>query len=91
MSTEIPPEIIDSLRPLFEEAEEKGLWFYSTFNQRWYSPNELRAEQENGNWCWNARNWKLGDPKKHLEELRHEIDAAIQLAADFEKRMKESK
>lgn len=89
--TEIPQEIIESLRPLYAEAEEKGLWFCSRHQTLWFSPSELRQAQENGSFRWGAWNWELRDPKERLEELRHEIATAIKAAADFEKRMKESR
>ncbi|TPG68639.1 hypothetical protein EEL31_08970 [Brevibacillus laterosporus] len=63
-------EILASLQPLFDQAEKKGLWFYSSYHDIWLSPSKLRQEQENGNFLWGAVNWQLRDPLERVVELK---------------------
>ena len=85
MSTEMSKGLTDSLQPLFEEAEEKGLWFYGAYHGLWLSPAGLREEHRKGRLRWGAVNWKLRDPKERLEELRRDAAKATKEADDFEK------
>ena len=62
-------EIHDGLKPLFEEAEAKQLWFYQPHQNLWFTPAELRAEQAKGKWIWGAGNWKLRPPQEELDRL----------------------
>lgn len=64
--------ILEQLEPLFKEAEEKKLWFYSRYQSMWFSPEELRDHHEHGTFIWGPRNWKLRDPEERLNELYEE-------------------
>ena len=77
-------EVTDSLKPLFEEAEEKGLWFYQRYYDLWLSPSKLKDEQKNGRFRWGAANWRLRDPKERLQQLRQKAAEATQEADNFE-------
>lgn len=59
-------EIIATLDPLFAQARREGLWFYGSYHDIWFSPDELRAHQANGQFVWGAVNWKLRDPRELL-------------------------
>ncbi|QDX94351.1 hypothetical protein EEL30_19930 [Brevibacillus laterosporus] len=63
-------EIVASLQSLFDQAEKKGLWFYSSYHDIWLSPSKLRQEQENGKFLWGAVNWQLRDPLERVVELK---------------------
>jgi hypothetical protein len=65
-------EILDGLQPLFDKAEKEGLWFYCSYQQLWFSPNELKNEQSNGRFLWGAVNWQLRDPHEKLKLLQHQ-------------------
>jgi hypothetical protein len=72
--------VTDSLRLMFEEARQKGLWFFSPYQQLWFSPDELQENQKNGRFCWGAVNWELRDPKERVEQLRLEAAALVRQA-----------
>jgi hypothetical protein len=62
--------IINSLKFLFEKAEMEGLWFYNKQHEIWFSPKELRKEQdESDEFIWGVTRWRLRDPDELLEEL----------------------
>lgn len=79
--------IDESLKPLFEEAEEKGLWFYSIYHGLWFSPSELKESQARGGFRWGAVNWKLRNPQEHLEQLKKKAADAKEEADEVEKAM----
>jgi hypothetical protein len=69
-------EIRQSLVPLFQEARERRLWFYCSYQDLWFSPDELEKEQTAGKFVWGAANWRLRNP----EELVAEKELALQAA-----------
>jgi len=64
-------EILDSLEPMYKEAEEKGLWFHCSYQDLWFSPSELRKAQSKGRFIWGKKNWKLRTPEELIKN--HEI------------------
>lgn len=80
-------EIIDGLRPLFEKAEKESLWFYSSYQQLWFSPQELREEHSKGRYMWGAVNWHLRDPYEKLSQLENKVVAAIKIVGNFKRRI----
>lgn len=64
--------ILQSLEPLFKEAEEKGLWFRSYYQSVEFTPKELKAQHAQGCYIWGARSWKLFDPKELLRDPEKE-------------------
>jgi len=70
MTVDATREPVASLIPLFEKAEREGLWFFSPYQQLWFSPRELRAAQAEGRFRWGAVNWKLRPPTEYRDEAR---------------------
>lgn len=65
--------ILMSLRPLFQEAEERGLWFFHKSDQAgeiWCSPEYLRLKQSEGEYIWGPEHWNLRNPFRYLDSLR---------------------
>ena len=54
--------IIESLEPMFKEAEAKGLWFWNRYQDIWVLPADLRANHAKGQFVWGPDNWELRDP-----------------------------
>jgi hypothetical protein len=79
--------VIEGLKPLFEQAEREGLWFYQSYTGLWLSPDDLRKEQSNGSYFWGACNWKLRSPIERLEQLTHDADRAIAEREKFRERI----
>ena len=69
-------EIENGLKPLFETAKKEGLWFNCHYQDLWFSPKELEELQADGRFLWGAVNWKLRDPKEHLEYLKNKVKSA---------------
>lgn len=80
-------EILDSLEPLFKEAEEEGLWFFSTYQRLWFSPEELREAHEEGRFIWGPDNWELRDPQERLEELERKKQNAEEELKQFREKV----
>lgn len=80
------PEL--TMEQLFEEAEANGLWFFTAYQQLWFSPAELKAEREAGRFRWGPENWQLRNPLEGLEQLQREVEKAQHDLESFEERMK---
>lgn len=63
-------QTLKELQPLFDEAKEKGLWFYSFYQNLWFSPKDLRRLHRKGRYIWGRDNWELRDPQERLAELQ---------------------
>lgn len=69
-------EIMDGLKPLFEKAEKKNLWFYSTYQDAWYTPKELRKCYERITALQKAVDWELRDPRCELTNRYNKVKGA---------------
>jgi hypothetical protein len=76
-------EILDSLVPLFEQAEREGLWFYCPSQDSWFSPTELREKQAKGLYMWGACNWRLRNPQVAIDYLVKQVDIALENLCEF--------
>lgn len=63
-------EIINGMQPLYEKAEKEGLWFWSRYQDLWFSPSELKEAQGQGRFLWGYVNWELRDPKEKIAQLQ---------------------
>ena len=74
-------EILKSLEPLFNEAEQKGLWFYCSYEQMWFTPKELKQMHSEDRFIWGEDNWELRNPNegiRELETLKNNINGQIE-------------
>ena len=69
-------DILQSLEPLFRKAERECLWFRSPYQDLWFSPAELRANQANGRFIWGPENWELRDPIELVIQAARELQSA---------------
>jgi hypothetical protein len=83
-------KIIESLKPMFREAKSKKLWFYTSYQQIWFSPEELKAENKCGRFLWGAGNWELRDPIEGLQALDKKIENAQSDRDRFAARLRRS-
>lgn len=81
MSTHILDEaIIASLQPMFQEAENKGLWFFHHSpdgGEIWCSPRYLHTEQDAGRLVMAPEHWELRDPVGYMKKLVGEAQALV--------------
>jgi len=65
-----------SMQPLFDQARREGKWFFTSYQQIWFSPDELEAQQRSGKFRWGPENWELRHPSEYLAESMRMLDAA---------------
>jgi hypothetical protein len=65
MKKEYDPE---PLKKLIEKARKERKWLVSTYQQLWFSPDELETANNEGRFCWRPTNWTLQDPLDLVEE-----------------------
>ena len=61
--------ILIELEAMFEKAEKEELWFYSYYQNLWFSPKELRRKHKEGKFVWGITNWTLRNPSEKIAEL----------------------
>lgn len=61
--------IYEPLRWMFEEARANGLWFFSSYQRLWLSPDELEKANQKGRFRWGPVSWVLRDPQERILEL----------------------
>jgi hypothetical protein len=66
----------NGMRPLFEKARAEKLWFFTPYQQLWFTPDELLAYNEKGRFLWSAENWKLRSKSEYLEQFEQEAKKA---------------
>jgi hypothetical protein len=82
--------ILASLRPLFEQAEAEGLWFFHLSHDAgevWCSPEYLRLQQSRGEMLWSAEHWELRSPVAYMKTLQRQAEAAVDEYNDMAKRL----
>ena len=82
---------MNEMDAMFERARAGGLWFFSTYQGLWFSPEELVDARSRGSFKWGACNWQLRSPFERLAELRQEAESAAASVAEFEVRMANDK
>lgn len=64
--------IYEPLRWMFEEARANGLWFFSSYQKLWFSPDELEEANCKGRFRWGPVSWVLRNPRERIAELVEE-------------------
>lgn len=72
------------LAPLFEQARRDGLWFHSSYQDLWFSPDELERAQSNGFFIWGAVNWTLRAPSVRRRQLTEAVESARAALEQFD-------
>lgn len=83
--------IVTSLEPMYEEAEEQGLWFYYCTEhdeEIWCSPGFLQSEQEEGRLIIAPEHWELRDPAGYMSKLVNDCQSIIDEYNVMAKRLK---
>ena len=84
--------ILASLQPLFEEADEKGLWFFHESNEAgevWCSPEFLRVQHKKGELIWAPEHWELRSPAAYLKKLIMQAEATVKEYNEMAARLKQ--
>lgn len=64
------------LAELIGNAKAEGKWLWCNYQDLWFSPDELAAQNANGKFLWGAVNWRLRDPAERVREAEERRDAA---------------
>jgi hypothetical protein len=85
------PENKAELAALITRAENEGKWLHCHYQNMWFSPTQLRAENASGNFVWGVANWTLRDPEERLAQLKHNVKLAVLILESFEREMRNQK
>lgn len=66
-----------TLQNLIDEARGNGKWLWCSYQDLWFSPDQLEAENANGKFRWGPVNWKLRDPGERLSEAKERTARAL--------------
>ncbi len=64
------------LKPLIQQAKDEGKWLWCSYQDLWFSPNDLECRNILGNFLWGPVNWQLRDPTEHVMELEEAVKLA---------------
>jgi hypothetical protein len=64
------------LKELIEQARKEGKWLWCHYQDLWFSPDQLEAENAAGKFRWGPVNWKLRDPQERLSEAERRLASA---------------
>lgn len=67
----------DTMNDLFEQAEERGYWFFTSYQSLWFAPAELREHRAAGRFYWGPTNWTLRNPSELVTEKREAVTKAL--------------
>lgn len=77
----VKEEVLAELKPLIDQARREGLWLWCYYQDLWFSPDQLEAENANGKFIWGAVNWKLRDPAERVHEAEARARSALEEVA----------
>ena len=72
---------------MFKEARALGKWFHCYYQDLWFSPDELEAENRAGRFRWGHHNWTLEDPKDLLVQAEEDLKAAQERLAELRQKI----
>ena len=76
-----------SLQELIAQARQEGKWLHCSYQDMWFSPDELEKENSNGKFRWDSSNFQLRNPDEELLLLSAKIRTAQKNYHDFANRM----
>ncbi len=80
--------IRETLRPLLRKARDEGKWLWCGYQSLWFSPDELDAQHNEGNFLWGPINWELRNPQDRVQHLERQIKHAKVDLTKFKLRIK---
>jgi hypothetical protein len=81
------PELVE----MMAKARCENLWFHSVYQDMWFSPDELQAAWDKGQFRWGAVNWILRNPAERLAQLALSIEATKRDLDEFQRRLNNAK
>lgn len=90
LMSELHNHIIKALEPMFKQADAEGLWFRSSYQDIWLSPDELRRYQADGKFVWGPINWELRNPIQLTMGIAAQIHELQQRLESIQRRIKGS-
>lgn len=79
--------MMESREELIAEAERRGMWLHTDYQNLTFSPRELREANERGQFKWGAASFRLVDPRTELAALERKAAEAQDDVARFRERM----
>ena len=74
-----------------ERARNQGKWLHCHYQDLWFSPDELEAQNRKGKFLWGEVNWSLRNPQEHIRELQNRIVEIEKEISVFDRRIAASK
>ena len=70
-------DVYEPLRPLIAQARAEGKWLRCSYQDLWFSPDQLEADNRDGRFRWGPQNWTLHDPQELLRRADETVDKAV--------------
>ena len=66
-------DVFPLLVPLIDEARRQKKWLWCSYQDMWFTPDELEDHNRQGRFRWDPGNFRLRDPMEKLAALDREI------------------
>lgn len=83
--------INESLKEMYDKAIKEDLWFFTNYQQMWFSPKELAEENANGHFRWGPTNWTLRSPRELIEQRKDSLRKTADFINNIYRRIEEQK
>lgn len=66
-----------SLTALILQARAEGKWLWVSYQDLWFTPDELARDNARGAFRWAPENFRLRDPSELLDQANWRVEAAV--------------
>lgn len=78
----------ENLQDLINDARSRGLWLRCSYQNLWFSPDELEKYNREGQFRWGIVNFTLRNPHERLDELCEDLARQHEGIETFRERMR---
>ena len=78
---------MEEMKKMFDKARAEGLWFFTSYQQLWFSPDDLEKEQKNGHFRWGPTNWQLRSPDERIAQLEQNVRRSDRELKEFKEKL----
>jgi len=76
------------MNELIQKARKEKLWLHYSYQDLWFTPNELEKLQAEGRFRWGSINFSLRNPQEEVEWLKSKVAEAEKNLENFIERIK---
>ncbi len=75
------------LEQLIQQARDEGKYLYCSYQNLWFSSDELAQSNKDDKFRWGAVNWELRDPQERIDSLVKSVRRQRKEASSLKRKM----